>query len=587
MSDIVGDLPPIGPGDGLPQVIEFLQKLRVYIQTREPQADSVGDALEKLLLRRDLVNLGALQVSSGGALSYTGGNGGGAGSGGTDDEPDLTAPPTPANLRASSLIRGAYIEIDPPAYTVGHGNAWTNYYVAQYGGSGPLPTFANAVKVGQAAGASTMYVHAAPIGAQLHIWAKHVTVDGVESAAPAGGTNGFQVTIGKIGNTDLGPLIVEAQNLANSAIPSKMGVAKFETITVRGTGLNGSNAGHGQMFINATHMGDTLGRGLTARVFNRATHIQTDDAKIWDTYAGATGGSYGPQVDMANYLNSLGADRVVMIASYDALSFDSPGDVLRLALKRLGASPAIDGAKGADRFQYAFIGIPGLGQGNGIEMLKPPTPGLPPAEAACFWLDNTILGSGSTINGMTLLTGDYFVDGAVQARHLAAGSIAVGTAAIAVGAILNAMIADATIDNAKIANVSASKLTAGRIAVGEYIASTNYSAGFAGWVIWGNGSAEFNNITVRNSTYTGTIYAGGGTIGGIRIDPSALANVGHVPGVSGFALFADGGAEFNQGCTFRGALDVGGNSGQRTKHTNAGVQVFNASNVDVIALGIF
>ena len=51
-------------------------------------------------------------------------------------------------------------------------------------------------------------------GTRWCIWLKWLSSDGVLSATPAGGTNGAQATTGKIGNTDLGPLIVEAANLA-------------------------------------------------------------------------------------------------------------------------------------------------------------------------------------------------------------------------------------------------------------------------------------------------------------------------------------------------------------------------------------
>lgn len=224
MSEIVSDLPQIAPGSNLEQVVNFLQRLRAYVQTREPLADTIGDPLEKVLLRRELVDLKLLGYSAAGLSAGAGAGGSAAstpgppGPPGDPYVPDLSPPPTPANLRAVSLLRSAYIEVDAPTYTQGHGNAWTNYYIAQYGGAGPLPTAANAVKVGQSSGATTMYVHAAPIGAQLHVWAEHVSVDGVPSADWAGGINGVQVTIGKIGNADLGDLIIEAENLANGSI---------------------------------------------------------------------------------------------------------------------------------------------------------------------------------------------------------------------------------------------------------------------------------------------------------------------------------------------------------------------------------
>tara|TARA_B100001105_G_scaffold253662_1_gene247669 strand:- start:1832 stop:6400 length:4569 start_codon:yes stop_codon:yes gene_type:complete len=497
---------------------------------------------------------------------------------------DLTPPPMVENFTALAGLASVVCFWDAPSYTVGHGPAKTNIYGAKRAAGAPAPVFADAQRVAEPSGPPGGF--SSDPRTTWHLWAKHETVDGVESLVPAGGEHGVVAITTAIGGQDIGDRVIEAENLADGALPQKLaGVQRFDSITVRGTGLNGSYGGHGQMFIRDVHKGDTITRGFTVRIFVRATHEQADDARGWDTYGGATGGGYVPQLEMAAYLNGLGDDRVVMIASYDAVSFDSPGDVLRLALKRLGASPAIDGARGADRFQYAFVGIPGLGQGNGLEMLKPSTPGLPPAEVACFWLDNTILGSGSTINGLTLLSGDYFVDGTMEARHLKSQTITAGSGVFAEGAITRFALGAGSVDDAVILNLSAAKLTAGDGTIGGRLKSANYSSGAAGWIIYPDGGAEFNNITVRNSTTTGTIVAGAGTIGGINITPFSLYNTGFISAVSGFALGSDGTAEFNSGVTFRGALDVGGNSGQRTKITNAGVQVFNASNVEVITLG--
>lgn len=124
------------------------------------------------------------------------------------------------------------------------------------------------------------------------------------------------------------------------------------------------------------------------------------------------------------------------------------------------------------------------------------------------------------------------VKGSITADKLAVGAIAAGSAAIQNGAIGNAMIGDAAIDNAKIANVSASKITAGYLQVGSYIASTNYVAGSSGFAIWANGNAEYNSVTIR-----GVIYSTSGVIGGININANGL-NAG---GFSGWAWPASGG----------------------------------------------
>lgn len=85
------------------------------------------------------------------------------------------------------------------------------------------------------------------------------------------------------------------------------------------------------------------------------------------------------------------------------------------------------------------------------------------------------------------------------------------------GLILSANIVDATITNAKIANLSAAKLIAGTAIINDlfiqsgltvsstgYVQSSNYVAGTSGWKILANGSAEYNNVTVRGDIIAGT-----------------------------------------------------------------------------------
>lgn len=88
--------------------------------------------------------------------------------------------------------------------------------------------------------------------------------------------------------------------------------------------------------------------------------------------------------------------------------------------------------------------------------------------------------SATTINGVAVPAGVYMTDGYIQN-----------------GTITNAKIADLAVDNAKIAFLSADKIRAGSISVGQYIQSSNYVSGSAGWKIDGSGSAEFGAASIR------------------------------------------------------------------------------------------
>lgn len=119
------------------------------------------------------------------------------------------------------------------------------------------------------------------------------------------------------------------------------------------------------------------------------------------------------------------------------------------------------------------------------------------------------------------------------------------------------------VDDARIANLSAAKLTAGSIAVGQYIQSTGYVAGSAGWRINGDGTAEFSGVVVR-----GTVYASAGLIGGITIASNAVraGQTAYNTG-SGFHLGSDG------------RLSLGNSSGNRL--------TWDGTNLNVVGGGTF
>lgn len=143
--------------------------------------------------------------------------------------PDPTPPPTPTGLSATAGFANIFVQWDVATYTQGRGNLQTNVYGAKYSGTGPLPTFSNAVLVGVAPQPDTIFILPTELSTQWHIWIKFQTRDGVESVSPAGGANGASATTGKIGNADLGPLIVEAGNLASGAVTaSKLAAGAVE-----------------------------------------------------------------------------------------------------------------------------------------------------------------------------------------------------------------------------------------------------------------------------------------------------------------------------------------------------------------------
>jgi hypothetical protein len=78
--------------------------------------------------------------------------------------------------------------------------------------------------------------------------------------------------------------------------------------------------------------------------------------------------------------------------------------------------------------------------------------------------------------------------------------------------IQNAQIANEAVDDSKIASLNVGKLVAGSIKVDDYIQSTGFVTGSAGWRITGNGTAEFDAAVIRGQLTASQINSNGLTI---------------------------------------------------------------------------
>lgn len=490
MADIpkIPDLPAVGL-DPM-QLDLFLQAVREVIQTREGRR---GNYLDRAITVRDLLEIGLatrtatdrLEGAVGSGAPGATGPAGPAGPPGTPYVPDYTAPPTPAGLNAVSLFRGALIEWTAPTYTVGHGNAYTKVYVAQYGGSGALPTFAAAVVAGQVGGASSMFVHDAAMGAALHIWLAFMTADGVESVTPAGGLNGFALTVGKVGNSDLGPLIVEAANLANASVTTEK-----QAVTGRGAALNADPA-----------FQDTSAWALFAGnvgAFVTITDGAAGTTALRSGTPGATGSWYNGRDRIA--LDPDKTYRVRCLVRKSAAATDGQLFMGVALFDAAGANIAGDGSQ----WFYAASGIPAISLGSttfapftgqfGFGTAKPF-----PANARTM-VPLVILNYAGTTGYMEA---QYLrITEMVMADHMAANSIAVGTLAVQDAALVRAMIGLLQVDDARMASVSVAKLLAGVLQVGAYIRSTNYDPGVAGFELGSDGV-----LRAIGADFSGTVKA--------------------------------------------------------------------------------
>ncbi len=143
-----------------------------------------------------------------------------------------------AIVKKTDLEKGAADEVTTAlvAKLRGHGHAKSRLYGATWI-SGELPVFANAVLLSEFQG--TVASYATNPATTWRLWLTWVSVDGVESSTPAGGTNGLAVSTGQ----DVG-LLLEALTgeITQSQLYADLG-ARINLIDVGPTALTAKVAG--------------------------------------------------------------------------------------------------------------------------------------------------------------------------------------------------------------------------------------------------------------------------------------------------------------------------------------------------------
>jgi hypothetical protein len=195
MSDDRKDLPPVSAPN-------FNERLRETIST---YLGNRGSKLDRGLTLRDLTEANIIKLRDG-YLAGAGGSGrpiAGLNANLLSYEVDLSPPPPPSGLSAITSGTSIQVTVDPQTYRQGHGPAKVTVFGAKYLAGDALPTYANAAVLDEFSGD----VHAFPVdSASLYrIWAKSVTVDGVESAL-AGGANGVAPTDGLLDDVSIASL---------------------------------------------------------------------------------------------------------------------------------------------------------------------------------------------------------------------------------------------------------------------------------------------------------------------------------------------------------------------------------------------
>lgn len=164
-------------------------------------------------------------------------------------------------------------------------------------------------------------------------------------------------------------------------------------IYLRGTGLNRHAAPIIQ--INGQNVVPDNYRGLYLVVIRRSD-LQVIFQQNYDTYIN----EYDAFNKLSDKLNDLSSDVLVALVSRDS-AFQNENHVsqkLKEALMRCGANN--DNSKYVTRMPYAFLGIPNIGKGNGIEVYTSTEVNAPYAEIATKIINGTPQGMNSVFNGM-------------------------------------------------------------------------------------------------------------------------------------------------------------------------------------------
>nr|DAJ75339.1 MAG TPA: Putative tail protein [Caudoviricetes sp.] len=214
----------------------------------------------------------------------------------------------------------------------------------------------------------------------------HLFDDHIEIKANLKITDGNKTEIKQLVNPDLLSLESRLKQYSNE------NNAKGE-IYLRGTGLNRHAAPIIQ--INGQNVVPDNYRGLYLAVIRRSD-LQIIFKQNYDTF-----GATEERKALANKLNTLNSDVLVTLVSRDS-AFEDPyilgTDELKNALIRCGAND--DNSKFVSRMPYAFLGIPNIGKGNGIEVYTSTEVNAPYAEIATKIINGTPQGMNSVFNGM-------------------------------------------------------------------------------------------------------------------------------------------------------------------------------------------
>lgn len=409
------------------------------------------------------------------------------------EDPDLTPPPNVSNLAAAAGISRVVVTWDIAGYSVGHGPGQVNLYVALREPSDPLPTFGEASLFHSAPHPLVIAALSIEPNMRVHLWAKHQTVDGVESPDPAGGTNGVTVTTGQdvaallevlageIRASELSATLASRIDLIDAPSGTAGSVnARIATETSARTAADAANASSiSTVSARLNSGGDTYSAIVTAQATASTANLTANTAASNITGLQA---QYVVKVDVNGYVAGYGLASTAIDGipfsdfqlRADRFSITNPNatQIAISSLTRSGTTATLTTTVAHGLVAGNTFGIRGVSNDGGWNRGWTVTT-RPSTTQITFTVPSTLT-TPASVGSAKLSTGviPFIVDG---------GVVYMDTALIKDATITGAKIGLATITDANIANLNADKITAGflsaaRIASGT-ITATHIQAG--------------------------------------------------------------------------------------------------------------
>lgn len=439
---------------------------------------ATGSVLDKAVTLRDLVDEGVLTVQSGAFKAGSGTPGtlipsAGSGTGGGDTViitdpslPTLTVAPTPTELRAWGMVRAVFLEWKLPLYA-NHGGTEVWRHTADNLGS--------ATKIAEVD--STVFTDTTAVyGVTYFYWVRAFLSNGERGAYNA--VAGVSTTTTRVGNTDLGPLIVESANLATGAVT---------------LGKIASGAVTTAAFASSIEP-VTLVTGASLPT-TKSTNTVYWNGKLY-RWNGTAYTAAVPTTDLTGQVTATqitdGAITTPKLAA-GAVTAD------QLAANAVVAGKIAAGAVTADQIAANAV-TAGKLAANSIAV---GTAAIQNGAIVNAMIADAAINNAKIAN----LSADKITSGFIDAARIEVGSLdariaSLDAAVISTGFINIARIADASITAAKIQDASITNAK-----IGAVIQSSTYTAGVTGWQLDKSGSVKAYHSSGANQfdlTATGT-----------------------------------------------------------------------------------